>query len=280
MQQFFTLSNGVKIPAIGFGTYRTPPGHETEQSVLDAIEAGYKGIDCAAVYANEKSVGSALQKEGTPRQDLFITSKLWNDEKGYQSTLDAFDKTINDLQVDYLDLYLIHWPGVKASRENWQQANSETWRAFEELYSKGKIKSVGVSNFLPHHLEPLMQTATVKPMVNQLEFHPGLMQQEAVRYSKENNILVEAWAPLSAGGIFKNAILLALAEKYQKSVAQVALRWILQQGILPLPKSVTPARIKENLLIFDFELLPEDMQKIDAIEGITGSGLNPDTIDF
>ncbi|MEL7655281.1 MAG: aldo/keto reductase [Bacillota bacterium] len=280
MSIYYTLSNGLKIPAIGFGTYRTPPGSETEQSVLDAIKAGYRSIDCAAIYRNETSVGEAIRNSGVSREQLFITSKLWNDEKGYESTKKAFEKTLCDLQIDFLDLYLIHWPIAKASRNNWQEANNETWKAFEELYTEGKIRAIGVSNFHQHHLEPLMENAKIQPMVNQIELHPGFLQEETVHYSMKHNMLVEAWAPLSNGGIFKNADLIDLADKYQKTVAQITLRWIIQKGLVPLPKSVTPSRMKENLNVFDFEITAEDMAVIDNVSDCGHSGFDPDNLDY
>lgn len=279
-EKFYLLNNNYKIPNIGFGTFRTPSGEETEKSVIDAIKSGYRHIDCAAAYGNEKSVGEAIRKSGMAREELFITSKLWNDDKGYENTLAAFNRTLEDLQLDYLDLYLIHWPIAKASKNNWQEANCESWRALEELYKQGKVKAIGVSNFLGHHLDPLLKTAKIKPMVNQIEIHPGMLQEETVKFCEENNILVEAWAPFSNGQIFNNPVLKEIADQYKKSVAQISLRWIIQKGIIPLPKSVTPERIKNNLDVFDFEIKAQDVEKIDRLTDCGSSGLHPDEVDF
>lgn len=277
---FYLLNNNYKMPNIGFGTFRTPSGEETEQSVLNAIKAGYRHIDCAAAYGNEKSVGEAIRKSGVAREEIFVKSKLWNDDKGYENTLAAFNRTLEDLQLEYLDLYLIHWPIAKASKENWKEANSESWRALEELYNQGKIKAIGVSNFLEHHLEPLFETAKIKPMVNQIEFHPGMLQKEIVEFCKKHNILVEAWAPFSNGQVLNNPVLKEIADKYEKTVAQLTLRWIIQKGIVPLPKSVTPERIKSNLEVFDFEISAQDVERIDRLTDCGGSGLHPDEVDF
>lgn len=279
-EKFYLLNNNYKIPNIGFGTFRTPSGEETEKSVIDAIKSGYRHIDCAAAYGNEKSVGEAIRKSGVTREELFITSKLWNDDKGYENTLAAFNRTLEDLQLDYLDLYLIHWPIAKASKNNWQEANSESWRALEELYKQGKVKAIGVSNFLGHHLDPLLKIAKIKPMVNQIEIHPGMLQEETVKFCEENNILVEAWAPFSNGQIFNNPVLKEIADQYKKSVAQISLSWVIQKGIIPLPKSVTPERIKNNLDVFDFEIKAQDVEKIDRLTDCGSSGLHPDEVDF
>lgn len=280
MSRLYILNNNVKIPAIGFGTYRTPPGSDTEQSVSEALNIGYRSLDCAAAYKNETSVGIAIEKSGIPREQLFITSKLWNDEKGYESTIKAFERTLDDLKLDYLDLYLIHWPIAKASRDNWEKANQETWRAIEDLYEEGKVKAIGVSNFRQHHLVPLLKHAKIRPMVNQIEFHPGYMQEDTVRYSKEQDMVVEAWAPLSNGGIFQNEDLIHLAKHYQKTVAQITLRWILQKGLVVLPKSVTPARMKENLHLFDFELTEKDAAIINQVTDCGFSGFDPDNLEY
>lgn len=250
----YTLSNGVNIPCVGFGTWQTPNGETATNSVLEAIKCGYRHIDTAACYGNEESVGKAIKLSGINREDLFVTSKLWNTDQGYESTLKAFNKTIKDLDLDYLDLYLIHWPVVKGHKEDWEKSICETWKAFEKLYSEGKIRAIGVSNFKPHHLKVIFENCNIKPMVNQIELHPSHNQDETVKFCRNNNILVEAWGPLSTGRIFKVKEMQDIADKYSKSIAQITLRWHIQNEILPLPKSVTPSRIKENSMIFDFEI--------------------------
>ncbi|WP_462405470.1 aldo/keto reductase [Gracilibacillus sp. Marseille-QA3620] len=275
----YTLSNGYEIPCVGFGTWQTPDGETAVASVKKAIEAGYRHIDTAAVYGNEESVGKAIRESGVAREDLFITSKVWNTERGYESTLKAFDVTMEKLGLDYLDLYLIHWPASSSQFDNWVELNKETWRAMVELYQAGRIRAIGVSNFLVHHLEPLMD-AEVKPMVNQIEFHPGQMQEETVRFCKENGILIEAWSPLGTGRMLTNETLMAIAKEYDKSVAQLCVRWCLQNEVLPLPKSVTPSRIEENLNVFDFTIKDEDMETINAMEYFGGSGSHPDEVKF
>lgn len=279
-QKYYVLNNGYKIPAIAFGTFQIPDGKETQDSVYHALQTGYRHIDGAAIYKNEKSVGEAIKKADIDRRELFVTSKLWNADKGYDQTMAAFHTTLEDLQLEYLDLYLIHWPIGKMFKENWQEANNETWRAFEDLYKAGKIKALGVSNFMPHHLRPLLEYATIKPMVNQIEFHPSMLQEETVSFCREHNIYVEAWAPLAKGKVSENEVLIELGKKYGKTPSQVTLRWILQKDMIALPKSVTPKRIEENLDVFDFNLSQEDMNKIDAITDCPNSGLHPDHISF
>lgn len=279
LKDTFTLNNGYKIPCIGFGTWQTPDGETAVNSVIEAIKSGYKHIDTAAIYGNEKSIGKAIKESGINRDELFITSKVWNKDRGYKTTLAAFEKTINDLQINYLDLYLIHWPASVNKFNDWDNINLETWRAMTELYKAGKIKSIGVSNFMPHHLKSLMETE-VKPMVDQIEFHPGFMQEETFKYCNDNNILVEAWSPLGTGKMLDNETLKIVASKYNKSVAQICIRWCLQNNTLPLPKSVTASRIKENTEIFDFVISDEDMKTINAMEYCGGSGHHPDKVNF
>ncbi len=276
LKDSYILRNKVEIPCVGFGTYLTPDGDTAVKAVRDAIQAGYRHIDTAAVYKNEQSIGKAVRESGIERKKLFITSKLWNSDQGYANTLHAFEKTMEKLNMDYLDLYLIHWPIAKGHSDDWQFMNLETWRAMEELYIEGRIRAIGVSNFMPKHLRPLMEKATILPMVNQIEIHPGFNQEDTVEYCKENGIVVEAWGPFSQGKLFESTVLNDLAKKYNKTIAQICLRWHLQRGILPLPKSVTPSRIVENTQIFDFELSAEDMDYISHIP-IHRTGPDPDT---
>ncbi|QKZ13722.1 aldo/keto reductase [Spirosoma sp. KUDC1026] len=276
----YTLSNGVTIPQIGFGTWQTPDGDTAIRSVQVALEAGYRHIDTAAAYGNEASIGQAIADSGIDRSELFITTKLWNTQRGYDTTLKAFDQSMNKLGLDYLDLYLIHWPANAKQFSDRETINADTWRAFEKLYNDGRIKAIGVSNFLPHHLDALAKTATVTPMVNQIEYHPGQLQAESVDYCNAHDILVQAWSPLGTGKMLDDETLTGIASNYGKSVAQVCIRWCLQNGTLPLPKSVTPERIRENLDVLDFTLTDADMQTINQLPYIGGSGLNPDTISF
>ena len=275
----FTLNNEYKIPCLGFGTWQTPDGDTAVNAVREAVNLGYRHIDTAAAYKNEKSIGKAIKESNINRKELFITSKVWNKDRGYKTTLEAFDKTINDLQLDYLDLYLIHWPASENQFKDWDNINLETWRAMTELYKSGKIKSIGVSNFMPHHLKSLMNTE-IKPMVNQIEFHAGFMQEETFKYCNDNNIVIEAWSPLGTGKMLDNNTLKEIAKKYNKSAAQICIKWCLQNNALPLPKSVNSSRIKENTEIFDFVISEDDMKTINSMPYFGGSGLHPDKVDF
>lgn len=275
----FTLSNGYKMPCLGYGTWQTPDGQVAVDSVKEALRVGYRHIDGAAAYANEECVGRGIKESGVAREDIFITSKLWNDERGYDTTLRAFDKTMSDLGLEYLDLYLIHWPASSSRFDNWEELNLGTWRAMTELYKAGRIRSIGVSNFHEHHLRALMETE-VRPMVNQIEFHPGQMQEELVSYCKANDILVQAWSPLGQGNLIGHETITTMAEKYGKTPAQLILRWVLQNGVVPLSKSITPSRILENSQIFDFEIADDDMAVISAMPYVGGSGLHPDEVKF
>ena len=270
------LSNGYEIPLMGFGTYRMDTGSTAYDSVRYALDTGYRLIDTASYYNNESDVGRAVRASGIPRDEIVVTTKLWNDDQGYESTLKAFARSMDNLGLDYLDLYLIHWPRVKWAPDDWVRLNRETWQAMEELYEMGKIKAIGVSNFKPHHIESLVEMSLHRPMVNQIEMHPGLPQDDTVSYCQENGIVVESWGPLARGKIIDAGLLDSLAHKYGKTPAQIALRWLLEKGVVPLPKSVTPARIVENTQIFDFDISADDLAFISSLDIDTGTGMNPD----
>ncbi|MDR2515696.1 MAG: aldo/keto reductase [Christensenellaceae bacterium] len=276
----FTLSNGVKIPCVGFGMWQTPNGEVAVNSALSALQLGYRHIDTAEGYGNEESVGLALKQSGLKREEVFVTSKLNNPLHGYEKTHAAFKESLQKLGIDYLDLFLIHWPNPIAFRSNWQEANAGTWKAFEELYKDGKLRSIGISNFHPHHIEALMQTATVAPQVNQIRLCPGDTQEKVVEYCRARDILLEAYSPLGVGAIFEVPEMKALAAKYGRSIAQICIRWSLERGYLPLPKSVTPSRIEENTKVFDFELDPADVELIANLKGCVGYAQDPDHTSF
>ncbi len=276
----FELHNGVKIPCVGFGTYQAQNGEMAVSAVKAAIALGYRHIDTAAGYGNEESVGIAVKQSGVRREDIFITSKLQNTEHGYENTMKAFEQTMKNLDIDYLDLYLIHWPNPIKYRNEWQSANAGTWKAFEELYKAGRIRSIGISNFHPRHIDELMKTAEIAPMVNQIRLCPGDTQDEVVDYCKERSMILEAYSPLGTGRIFEVPQMQAIAQKYGKTIAQVCIRWSLQKGYLPLPKSVTESRIRENAEVFDFELSAQDVQSISDLKGCCGYSQNPDTTVF
>lgn len=254
----YTLSDGLQIPCLGFGTYN-PNGGDNEKLIQTAIGAGYRYFDTASIYGTERALGQAIKKSNLTREEFFIASKVWMDEMGYTETKHALARTLDRLQTDYLDLYLIHWPRRTEGDTDWKEVDLDTWRAMEELYTEGKIKGIGLSNFLPHHLDNILHNAKVMPMVNQLEVHPGYSQEAAVSYCKSKNILVQAWSPLGRSNVLQHPILREMADKYQKSVAQLCLRFLLQKQIIPLVKASSMERMKQNADIFDFEISAEDI---------------------
>lgn len=270
----FTLSNGVEIPAVGYGTYLT--SEKDDGTVAAALAAGYRHFDTASFYGTEQALGDALKAAGVPREELFLTSKLWKDEMGYENALAAFERSLQKLGTDYLDLYLIHWPRTDDLTAEWRQLDRDTWRALEELYRAGRVRAIGVSNFLPHHLRNLMETAEIAPMVNQIEFHPGYPQTWNVEFCKAHGILPEAWSPLGRTRVLQDERLAGIAAKYGKTVAQLCVRFALQCGVVPLPKSSSPARMQANLDVFDFVISDEDMDRILTLPQFGWSGLHPD----
>lgn len=268
-----TMANGVKIPQLGLGVFLVKEEEELKTAVKAAIYDGYRHLDTAMIYTNEEFVGKAVKETEIPREELFITSKVWNYDHGYEETKAAFAASLERLGTDYLDLYLIHWPS-----DNY----IETWKAMEELYEAGKIKAIGVSNFQIHHLEDLLAHAKIKPMINQIETHPEFPQNELHDFMKKEGILHEAWGPLGQGkhDLLSNPVLVKLAETYNKTPAQIVLRWHVERGIVVIPKSVTPHRIKENSQIFDFSLTPEDMEKIATLNTGTRYATSPDDTEF
>ena len=270
-----TLNDGHKIPIIGFGTYKSKK-QEGIESVAAALANGYRLIDTAAKYKNEKSVGQGIKQSGVSREEIVVTTKLWRENLGYEQAKTAFKASLNKLGLDYIDLYLIHWPANARNYANWQKTNADTWRALEELQAEGKIKSIGVSNFWQAHLEALFQTANVIPAINQIEFHPGYWQRELTEFCKKQGIVVESWSPLARGKVFGNDLLESIANKHNKSVAQICLRWVIQHKVIVIPKSTTPKRIEENINVFDFELSEEEMRQINALPEMGFSGELPD----
>jgi methylglyoxal/glyoxal reductase len=268
LQGTVLLHNGVKMPYFGLGVYKVEEGNEVIDSVKTALEVGYRAIDTAALYENEEGVGKAIKESGIPREEIFVTTKVWNTDHGYEKTLKAFDKSISKLGLDYVDLYLIHWPG--------KDTFIDTWRALEKLYRDGRVRAIGVSNFKPHHLQTLMEHSEEKPVINQVELHPYFQQKELREFCKQHDIVVEAWSPLGRGQVLDDPVLAEIGKKYGKTPAQVTLRWHLQNDIVIIPKSVTPSRIKENADIFDFELTAEDMEQIDQLDKNTRLFKDPD----
>lgn len=261
---YFTLKNGVKIPSIGFGTYKLTDAKEVFNSLYSAIQSGYRLIDTASFYENETEIGAAIKKMPIPREELFITSKVWKTQRGYQNTLNAFDESLNRLKLSYLDLYLIHWPATPEETPNWKEEILQTWQALSQLYKEKKVRAIGVSNFTRKDLELLIDE-DVQPMLNQIKFHPGLHQSELLDYCRKYEIVIEAYSPLARGSIFKNPTIEQLSKKYQKSPAQICLRYSIEKQIIPIPKSKNAQRIAQNIDVYDFHLTPNEIIQLDSL---------------
>ena len=272
LQGSFELHNGVQMPYFGLGVYLSKDGEEVSNAVKVALNHGYRHVDTASIYNNEAGVGQGIKESDVDRKEVFVVSKVWNSDQGYDTTLKAFDASLERLGLDYLDLYLIHWPKGELSKE--------TWKAMERIYVEKKVRAIGVSNFMQHHLEDLLASAEIVPMVNQMEFHPYLVQQDLINFCKRKGIQYEAWSPMMQGNIFDMPVLKSMAEKYGKTVAQIVLRWDLQKGVVTIPKSSKPERIVSNADLFDFELSPEDIQLLDNLDRGKRFGPDPDNFDF
>lgn len=273
------LSNDIDIPYVGYGSYLSTE-KKGSQPLIDAINAGYRYIDTAYYYFNEKEVGQAIIDSGIDRKEFFIVSKLWPTKLGYDSAYEYFKISCDNLKTDYLDLYLIHWPKVHENDDNWKEKIWDTWKAFEKLYESGKIRAIGVSNFLPHHMDVLLEKANIIPMVNQLELHVGYMQEYTVSYMKEKNIALQAWSPLGRAAMLNQPDIIKMSEKYNKSTAQVLLRYLYQRDVIVIPKASSMERLKENIDIFDFEISKDDMNYLSCLSEMGFSGEHPDKVDF
>ena len=274
------LNNGVKIPSLGIGTWQIPSGEDLVKSLQNAISLGYRYIDTAAIYENEESVAEAIRRSEVKRTDLFISSKCWAANHNYDSVMRAFEESLRNLKLDYLDCYLIHWPYTKGEPLAWQSVNIGTWRAFEKLYEEGLVKTIGLSNFQMHHLVSFLARANVKPAVNQLEFHPGYTQKSAVAFCKKNGITVQAWSPLGHGTLLDEPIIKEVASHYDRSVAQLILRWCRHHDVIPVTRALTAEHQRENLNSFDFDLTAEDIAALDNMPLMGFSGLEPDHVSF
>ena len=272
------LNNGTEIPEIGFGTWQTT--ESVQETVKIALEVGYRHIDTADIYGNEAQIGEAIEESGIARKDLYLTTKIWNSNRSAHGVKYSLEQSLKKLKTDYLDLLLIHWPANAKQFENWKEINAETWKAMEELYKSGVVKTIGVSNFMLSHLEALLETAEVIPAVNQIEFHPGYVQQGVVDFCKENGIAIEAWSPIGSGRLLKDEDLKEIADHYGVSPAILCIQFCLQSGVIVLPKSENPENIKNNLLFERFKITESDMKALKALEETGFSGLNPETVDF
>lgn len=273
------LSNGIMMPVIGYGSYLATEG-KGKQSIIDAVNAGYTSIDTASFYKNEHEIGQALESLDIDRKDLFITSKVWPTELGYENSIKSFKESISKLKTDYLDLLLIHWPKKSQNDEKWKEKIIDTWRAFEELYDEGKVRAIGLSNFLPHHIKPILEVCRHKPMVDQLELHVGYMQEYALGFLKQNDIVPVAWSPLGRGKVIEDDMIVGFAEKYNKTPAQILLKYLLQRGIVVIPKSSSIERMKENKDLFDFEITEEDISYMSCIPQLGFSTEYPDWVEL
>lgn len=273
LSERFVLGNGVELPFIAFGTYKIQAENDI---VPNAIRAGYRYFDTASKYGTEPLVGEGVLQSGIPREQFVLASKVWKTEMGYDNTLRAFEESLKRLQTDYLDLYLIHWPKPSPDYENWRNLNRNTWRAMERLYEEGRVRAIGVCNYLPHHMEPLLAHCHVKPMINQIEMHPGYMQFAAADYCRERGIQLQAWSPLGRRRMFKEPLIAELAERYGVSPARLCLRYLLQKDIIPVPKSSVPERMADNLDVFSFEISREDEYRLDTMPQAGWSGEHPD----
>ena len=274
------LSNGVQMPGIGFGTWQVPTDSTLENAVSAALKPGYRFFDTAQIYGNASAIGRGVLLSDLPRAEIFISSKIWTSHRSYDGVMRAFTDIIEQLKTTYLDQLLIHWPATQGEPMIWQSQNAGTWRALEDLYEQGAVKVIGVSNFLPHHLVPLLARARIRPMVNQLEIHPGYPQFAAVNFCFKQNIAVQAWSPLGRGGLTHHPLLIELGEKYGVSPALIALRWSLQHGFIPVVKALDAEHMKSNLDAFGLTLEDEDMTRLDTMQQVAFSGLHPDTVTF
>ena len=271
----FVLNNGVLIPDVAFGTYKAAAGN-TSEVILKAIEVGYRCFDTASFYGTEEYLAEAIKQSGIPREEFFITSKLWKTELGYDNAIAAFQASLKRLNTDFLDAYLIHWPLPAPDYEDWKVIDFDTWQALEKLYGEGVVNAIGVSNFLPHHIENILESCEIAPAINQIEFHPGYSQLATVEYCQKHNILVQAWSPLGRTRVLDDPLICELAEKYKKQPAQICLRYAYQMGVMPLPKSSETSRMKENMDVFDFEISQEDMFRLQSMPPAGWSCLHPD----
>lgn len=275
VQDKIKLSNGREMPCVGYGTWESPD-YVAETTVQCALKLGYRHVDTAAAYGNEIGVGKGIKMSGIKREDIFLTTKHWVSERGYEKTLAAIDDSLKKLGTDYLDLYLIHWPCVEKITPKWAEINADTWRGFEEAHKQGKILSLGVSNFEEKHIEALKKYAKITPVVNQIEFHPGYNQLNTVDYCQKNGILVQGWSPLGHGAVLQSEFMAKFAAKYNVTPAKICIRYALQHGVVPLPKSTNPTRIADNMDVFGFEISKEDMKAIDSLKKMGFSGFSPE----